>query len=379
MGICRKFGQSAVSVAAAASLAAGDPGAECILDNLPSAVLLLDSQDRIRRVNAAAEQLFSASRNQLEGLPLARLLLADSPLLAALAGVRADGQSRSAFGLRLGLARNGGFEVDCHLVPLAEAPGSVLVMLHPCSLAARIDRDLARGGGRKAAALAALLAHEVKNPLAGIRGAAQLLEPQLAEEDRPLARLIREESDRICRLVEEMEIFADAPPLRRRRVNIHEVLDHVRRLAEAGVARHCRFVEAYDPSLPEIEADREQLTQVFLNLVTNAAEAMDTGTITLATLYQHGLRVTVPYRRERLELPITVEVRDTGPGVPPELADHLFEPFVSGKPRGRGLGLAIVARIVADHGGLVSHVPSERGAIFRVRLPLAPPIAGEQP
>lgn len=363
---------------AADSVAADVPGAECILDNLPDALLLLDGADRVRRVNAAAEQLFSTSRNQLLGASLDDLIHADSPLAATLAQLRADGQSRSAYGLALGFVRGGAPEVDCHLVPMAEAPGHVLVVLHPCSLAARIDRDLARRGGRTAAGLAALLAHEVKNPLAGIKGAAQLIEPQLPDSDRPLARLICEESDRICRLVAQMEMFADAPPLRRRRFNIHEVLEHVRRIAEAGVARHVRFVEAYDPSLPEIEGDREQLTQVFLNLVTNAAEAMTGGTITLATLYQHGLRVGVPSGRERLELPITVEVRDTGPGVPPAIADHLFEPFVSGKPGGRGLGLAIVARIVADHGGLVSHVPCERGAVFRVRLPRVPP-TGHRP
>lgn len=353
--------------------AARVPAADCILDNLPDAIVLLDAEDRIRRVNAAAEQLLSMSRNQLFGQGFLDLIQAHSPLAAALSQLRLDGHSRSLYGLSLTFTRGGTAEVDCHLVPMPEAPGHLLVVLHPCSLAARIDRDLARGSGRTAAGLAAILAHEVKNPLAGIKGAAQLIEPQLPEPDRPLARLICEESDRICRLVEQMELFADTPPLRRRRFNIHEVLEHVRRIAEAGVARHVRFVEVYDPSLPDIVGDREQLTQVFLNLVTNAAEAMESGTITLATLYQHGLRVGVPSSRERLELPITVEVRDTGPGVPPAIADHLFEPFVSGRPRGRGLGLAIVARIVADHGGLVSHVPSEQGATFRVRLPLVPP------
>lgn len=358
----------------AAGPASADPGAECILDNLPGAILLLDPADRVGRVNAAAEQLFSTSRNHLLGLALASLVPPDSPLLAALAKTRASGQSHSAYGLRLSLPRGGAIEADCHLVPLAEAPGSILLLLHPCSLAARVERELARRSGRTAAGLAALLAHEVKNPLAGIKGAAQLLEPQLGEEDRTLARLICEESDRICRLVEQMEAFADTPPLRRRAFNVHQVLEHVRRIAEAGVARHVRFVEAYDPSLPEIVGDREQLTQVFLNLVTNAAEALEEGgTITLATLYQHGLRIGVPYSRERLELPIAVEVRDTGPGVPPEIAEHLFEPFVSGRPRGRGLGLAIVARIVADHGGLVSHFRDDGVTVFRVRLPLAAP------
>ena len=219
--------------------------------------------------------------------------------------------------------------------------------------------------------LAATLAHEVKNPLSGIRGAAQLLEASVAEDERPLIRLICEETDRICGLVDHMEQFADGKPIERGAVNIYFVLEHVRRLAESGFARHVRFAERYDPSLPHVDGNRDQLVQVFLNLVKNAAEAVprDGGEIRLSTQYTHGLSMRVANSRERVELPIMVQVQDNGPGVGDDMAGHLFDPFVSSKPSGTGLGLSLVAKIVGDHGGVVEFENLERGAAFRVRLP----------
>ena len=237
-----------------------------------------------------------------------------------------------------------------------------------------LDQQIShRRSTRSVAGLAATLAHEVKNPLSGIRGAAQLLETAVGEDDQPLIQLICDETDRICALVDRMEEFGDTAPVERRSVNIHQVLEHVRRIAQAGFARHLRVIELYDPSLPEVEGDRDRLVQVFLNLVKNAAEAAPSGngTITLATQYQHGLRVAVNNSRARLELPITVEVRDNGTGVPFDMVDHLFEPFVSTKRSGSGLGLSLVAKIVADHRGVVSYLPGEPGSTFRVRLPAA--------
>jgi two-component system nitrogen regulation sensor histidine kinase GlnL len=250
----------------------------------------------------------------------------------------------------------------------------VLTVLHPCSVARRLDQHLAnRGGGRSVAALAATLAHEVKNPLSGIRGAAQLLEPYIQDDDKPLIKLICDETDRICNLVDRMEDFTEVGTIARDAVNIHQVLEHVRRIAENGFARHHRIQEIYDPSLPEVEGDRDRLIQAFLNLIKNAAEAApaDGGTITLATHYQHGLRLSLRNSPERLELPITVEIRDNGPGVREDMVEHLFEPFISSKPKGTGLGLSLVAKIVGDHGGVVSYLAGDPGAVFRVRLPAA--------
>ena len=347
-----------------------------LLEAVPSATFALDQELRLRSGNGAAEQLFSTSWNHLAGRRLEELLTAHATLLALVRQVQAESASFSEYGLELALARGETVHVDAHLSPVPELPGHVLVILHPCSAARRFDLGISgRRATRSVAGLAATLAHEVKNPLSGIRGAAQLLESAVPEDDRPLIRLICDETDRICALVDRMEQFGDAPPAELGPVNIHQVLEQVRRVASAGFARHVRFVEQYDPSLPHVDGDRDQLIQVFLNLVKNAAEAAPVpgGQITLSSQYQHGLRVAIGTSRERLELPITVEVRDNGPGVPEEMVEHLFEPFVSSKRGGRGLGLPLVAKIVADHRGAVNYLAGDPGgAVFRVRLPAAP-------
>ncbi len=347
-----------------------------LISNLASAIICVDAQFRIQSVNPAAEQLFSASANMLAGRAMDELLAPHSTLLALMNQVAEAGITVSEYGVHLSLSRGPSVEVDVHLCPMAELFGYILISLHPCSMARGLDQHRAnKGSTRSVAALAKILAHEVKNPLSGIRGAAQLLEPYIAEEDRSLLSLIYDETDRICDLVDRMEEFTDSSSLSRQGINIHQVLEHVRRVSQAGFARHIRFIEAYDPSLPLVSGDRDRLVQVFLNLVKNAAEAAPKvgGQIGITTHYQHGLRVTLSNSEERLELPITVEVRDNGPGVPGDMVDHLFDPFVTSKHKGGGLGLSLVAKIVNDHQGVVSYVPGSQGAIFRIRLPATSP------
>ncbi|MGI4747029.1 MAG: two-component system sensor histidine kinase NtrB, partial [Janthinobacterium lividum] len=229
--------------------------------------------------------------------------------------------------------------------------------------------------------MAAILAHEVKNPLSGIRGAAQLLESTVVENDRELAVLIREEADRIRALVERMEMFSEKP-IERRPVNIHRVLEHVRLLAQRGFAAHIRFVENYDPSLPPVWGNRDQLVQVLLNLVKNAAEAITadsgSGEITLCTAYRHSVRLAVPGSDQRMHLPLMVTVRDSGPGISESIRPHLFEPFLTTKVTGTGLGLALAAKIVGDHGGLIEIESRPGRTDVLLHLPVLVEDEGEQ-
>jgi two-component system nitrogen regulation sensor histidine kinase GlnL len=238
-----------------------------------------------------------------------------------------------------------------------------------------LDRQLNfLGAARGASAMAEMLAHEVKNPLSGIRGAAQLLEQNATEADRELCQLIQDEADRIRSLVDRMGMFSDRP-VDLAPVNIHQVLDHVKRVAQTGFAAHLRIAEEYDPSLPPVWGNRDLLVQILLNLVKNAAEAVDpaNGEIVLATAYHHGLRIALPGSRERVHLPLQVSIRDNGPGIPEAVRATLFEPFVTTKRGGQGLGLALAAKLVADQGGLIECDSRPGRTIFRLSLAMPPP------
>jgi two-component system nitrogen regulation sensor histidine kinase GlnL len=335
----------------------------------------LDEAGRVRFVNPAAEQFFDAGANLLQGRGLADLVPFGSPLLGLVEQVRDTQIDVSERGVDLGTSSTGPKPVDIRVSPLADHPGWLLVTLQPRSIAEKMDRQLThRGAARTVTGMALVLAHEIKNPLSGIRGAAQLLEQNAGEADRELAQLIRDEVDRICGLVDRMEAFTDQP-IAREPVNIHQVLEHVRAIAANGFARHVRFAESYDPSLPAVLGSRDLLVQCFLNLIKNAAEAVpeESGEITLKTAYKPGVRLAVAGGRERVHLPLEVSVHDNGGGIPEDLQPHLFDPFVTTKVNGTGLGLALVAKIVGDHGGLIEVESAPRRTVFRVRLPVHRP------
>lgn len=350
------------------------PDAAAIIGALPDAVLLLDGDSIVRFANPAAELLFDASSTALCGRSLEDLVQFDSPLVALVDKVRGGLATVAEYDIELLSPRERARPVDVQVAAIADADNWLLVSLRERSIADKLDRQLTHlGAGRSVAGLAATLAHEVKNPLSGIRGAAQLIEQRASPEDRELTRLITDEADRICRLVDRMEMFSDQRPAEYAAVNIHEVLDHVRRLAQSGFARTIRFVERYDPSLPPVFGSRDQLVQVMLNLIKNAAGATSDrdGEIVLGTSFEPGVRLAVAGGgRGSLCLPLVVSIQDNGVGVPDDLKNRLFDPFVSGRPGGTGLGLSLVAKIVGDHGGVVEFDSAPRRTVFRVLLPL---------
>lgn len=344
---------------------------------MPMPVVELDRQNHIVFANSAAEQLFGAGRERLRERSLGDVLAPGSPLIQSLEHVRAKGGSVTEYGIDVSSSKaaKGDQIADIYAAPLADSPHHLLLVIQPRALMDKMNRQLThRDAVRSVGAMASMLAHEIKNPLSGIRGAAQLIEHSLPEAEKPLSALIRSEVDRIVRLVERFEVFSDGRPMPMSPVNIHEVLDHVSRLASSGFGANIAFEHRFDPSLPPILANRDRLVQAILNLVKNAAEAIGPetvgGRIVLTTAFRPGVSVVVPTSAQRVALPFEVGILDNGPGIPEHLMPHLFEPFVTSKASGTGLGLALVAKVVSDHGGVIECERVKGQTLFRILLPM---------
>jgi len=343
-----------------------------IANALPLPLVVVDESGRVNFVNPAAEQFFDTGAGPLRKLRIADLVSPGSELLQLIEQARARGASVAERDVDLTTPHQGEKIADAVVSPLPESDGSVVIALQERNLAHRIDRQLLhRGAVRSMNGMAQVLAHEIKNPLAGIRGAAQLLEDATPENARDLTQLICAEADRIRALIDKMETFGDTRKLARAPVNIHQVLDRVLRVARSSFARQANFSEQFDPSLPHIPGDADQLIQVFMNLVRNAADALPDsgGEIALTSGYRPGVRFGAVISGERVNLPIEITVRDNGSGISPDLMPHIFDPFVTTKRTGSGLGLALVAKIVGDHGGVIECESQPRRTVFRVLLP----------
>ena len=350
-----------------------------VLQALPQPVIVVDEDRMVVFVNYAAESFFGASLSVLSRQRLDDLIAFGSPIVALAQSVAERRAPMTEYRVRVGSVRFGeGAEdrvVDAFASPISDIDGRVALLFQERTMADKIDRQLvSRGAARSVTGLASMLAHEIKNPLSGIRGAAQLLEQSVTAEELPLARLVREEVDRIVDLIDRVEVFGDERPVEREGVNIHVVLDRVKLLAKAGVGRNVIFSEEYDPSLPPVYGNRDQLIQVFLNLIKNAAEALERtpkGEIHITTAFRPGIRIAVQGVSQRISLPLEIVIEDNGPGIPSDLLPILFDPFVTTKANGSGLGLALVAKIVGDHGGVVDSDSRPGRTRFRVLLPVA--------
>lgn len=350
------------------------PAPGIVWSSLPVPALLIDETNRISHANPAAEIFLNASDRSLRGTPVFDRLAIDAPLEEAFARVRENQSALFINDVDVGHGERPPVQCNIQVAPLSDAPSVLLLLISPRDIADRLGRAMnVKSAAKSAIGMAEMLAHEIKNPLAGIAGAAQLLSMGLSREDRELTDLIVEETQRIVKLLEQVEQFGNLRPPERRAVNIHDMLDRARKSAMVGFATKMQIVEDYDPSLPPAWGDGDQLLQVFLNLLKNAAQAAGPkgGTIRLHTFYDPSLRVR---RRDgsRDALPLQVEIIDDGPGIPPEIVPDIFEPFVSGRENGTGLGLALVSKIITDHGGWIAVDSVPGRTAFRVSLPVVP-------
>ncbi len=352
---------------------------EALWGAIPYPALVVDGNDVIVTANAATESFGGTSLRQMAGRPLSRFLGLDSAVLDVVGQARRNGVSVAQYNVMVGWAEQPPQLQNVHAALLQDNDGQILILMHPQGMAEKMDRTLGhRSAARSVTGMAAMLAHEIRNPLAGISGAAQLLEMSLGDGERELTGLIQAEAARIGKLVDRVEAFGDLRPAQRRPLNIHDVLDRARRAAQAGFAAHARFSEEFDPSLPPTAGDADQLLQVFQNLLKNAAEAVPRvgGTIAISTAFRPGVKMVRPGQRSE-GLPLVVTITDNGPGIPENLIRDIFDPFVSSKVNGTGLGLSLVSKFIADHGGVVECDSRPGRTRFRVRLPVWQGAPGE--
>jgi two-component system, NtrC family, nitrogen regulation sensor histidine kinase GlnL len=344
--------------------------------SLPVPALLIDADGTVMEINPAAELFLNLSARSLQGQALLERLHIDAPMEEAMARVRLNQSAVVINDVEITTGERAPVHCRIQIAPMQDHRDVLMVLISPRDIADRLGRSSAvKTAAKSAIGMAEMLAHEIKNPLAGISGAAQLLAMNLSVEDRELSDLIVEETRRIVKLLEQVEQFGNLRPPERQSVNLHDALDRARRSAMVGFARNMTIVEDYDPSLPNTFADPDQLMQVFLNLIKNAAEASgpDGGTIKLRTFYDLSLRMRQKDGSGN-PLALQIEIIDDGPGLPPGIADNIFEPFVSGRENGTGLGLALVSKIISDHDGWIAVDSVPGRTVFRVSLPLAPKI-----
>jgi two-component system, NtrC family, nitrogen regulation sensor histidine kinase GlnL len=341
---------------------------------LPFPALATSKSGEVLLANGAAQDVFLRSRRYIESQGLTKLFSEDSPIHELIRRAWDTNAPVSSRDILLRGPSFGELASDATASP-SEEGGFVALLIRPKGRGRDLSERLQdNAGARSMAAMGRTLAHEIKNPLAGIRGAAQLLVRDASPGDLQLVNLIVEETDRVRRLVDRMESFGDDAPIIFEPINVHASLERVAALAENGFAQGLSVKRRFDPSLPDALGDADQLIQVFLNLAKNAAEAAEGrtqgGEIIIATAYRHGVRMRTTGGEAR-DLPLEIAFHDNGRGVAEDMRDCLFEPFVTTKPTSGGLGLPLVQKIVASHGGVVDFESEPGRTVFRVRLPLS--------
>ncbi|NIJ16580.1 two-component system sensor histidine kinase NtrB [Sphingobium vermicomposti] len=344
-----------------------------LMTALPVATLVIAPDNVIFDANVWAETLLNMARSAIVGSDVTRTIR------MAEAGARFDiwhsNKPIAAYDIKVHAGRTAEMEVDLMIAPIIDHEGWRIISIHAQSHARKIGHRGTTGGARSAIGAAAILAHEIKNPLSGIRGAAQLLESGNEGHDTTLTQLICNEVDRIAALIDRMQDFTTDRTLECRPGNIYPLIDRAVNIAAAGFAKDVRIIRRYDPSLPFAIINDDALVQVMINLIKNAAEALenvDEGWIRVETAFRHGVSVVMGEGKGSAVLPIEILIVDNGPGVPDHILDHLFNPFITGKRDGQGLGLALVDKLVRDMNGFVQYSRDREAgeSTFRILLPM---------
>jgi two-component system nitrogen regulation sensor histidine kinase GlnL len=344
-----------------------------IVTAYPVATLVVGPDNRIASANVRAETLLNMARSAIVGSDIARTVrMAD---IAGRFDIWHTDQPLAAYDVMVHAGRTAAMEVDLMIAPIPDHEGWRVVSIHAQSQAQKIAHRRTAGGTRSAMGAAAILAHEIKNPLSGIRGAAQLLDTGADDGASALTQLICNEVDRIAALIDRMQDFTTDQPLLCQPANIYPLIDRAAGLAQAGFAKKIKIVKRYDPSLPFSLVNGDALVQVMINLLKNASEAVENvenPEIRIVTAFRHGVSVMMGSGKGNAVLPIEILVVDNGPGVPENIRDHLFNPFITGRRDGQGLGLALVDKLVRDMNGFVQFVRDADAdeTTFRVLLPM---------
>ena len=348
------------------------PSLSELMTALPVATLVIRPDNRIADANVRAETLLNMARSAIVGSDVARTIR------MAEMGARFDiwhsNKPIAAYDIKVHAGRTAQMEVDLMIAPIVDHEGWRVLSIHAHGQV-KIGHRGTPGGARSAMGAAAILAHEIKNPLSGIRGAAQLLESGNGGRDAALTQLICNEVDRIAALIDRMQDFTTDRTLECRPGNIYPLIDRAANVAAAGFAKNIRITKRYDPSLPFANINDDALVQVMINLLKNAAEALEhheKPRIRVETAFRHGVSVVVGGGKGSAVLPIEIVVVDNGPGVPEHILDHLFNPFITGKRDGQGLGLALVDKLVRDMNGFVQYSRDQEAgeSTFRILLPM---------
>ena len=348
--------------------------AEAVMNSLALPVIVVDNGTMIMDVNDAAEEFLLSGKKLLLNKPMESFLPSDSPVFDMLKRARASEASVNDQGIEFTTARTGTHLVNLHISPLIGKAGFMVLVIQARAAAEKLrDQAQIRSASSSISSFSSMLAHEIKNPLAGIRGAAELLMSEggdRAGRDK-LVKLIVTETDRVTTLLNRMENLARGQPIAHDEVNIHEIIDHCLSLAAASFGDSHRFEKQFDPSLPETMGDRDLLIQALINLIKNACEASDKKSlIKIITAYNIGEKLAMTTDNTPIKPMLTISVIDAGAGVVEAIKSRLFDPFVTTKKSGTGLGLAMVAGVASDHGGSVDYTRRRGETAFHFNLPI---------